>query len=205
MEKHGKEPAVPQQQKGGETNIEAVETCNSIQDAVAFFEAAKQRLLDVNNWHRICGPLSANFQLTDANGTEVNRLVQVHDHFKIDIPGPGSKAGKGYDWVQVEEIKETGDAKSDNQSILIQVRPTDNPTSKDDSVAHFFSDDATSNFIVVRDGNKVQAAVRGRNEVPNTKADALVDKARNAVVGTGAIAGFSSPQWSRLAHAVLGK
>jgi hypothetical protein len=205
MEQHGKEPEVPSQEVGGQTNIETEQSCGSIEEAIQLFDVSRQRLLNVNEWHRICGALSANFHLTDSTGNEVNRLVQVNDHFKIDIPGPGSKAGKGYDWVKVEEVTELGDAKADTQSVLIRVRPTDNPTSKDNSVAHFFSNDATSNFMVVREGANVKAVVRGRNEVPNTKAEKVVDKARNAVVGTGAIAGFSSPQWSRLVHAVLGK
>jgi hypothetical protein len=205
MAQHGKEPSIPNQEKGGETNIEAEEKCETIDAAKALFNASKHRLLDVNRWHQISGALTANFQLTDAAGNHVDRLVQVNDHFKIDIPGPGSVAGKGYDWVQVEEVQVNADASADTESVLIRVRPTDNPTTRDKDVAHFFSSDATSNFILVRESNAVRAAVRGRNEVPNTKTEKMVDKARNAVVGTGAIAGFSSPQWSRLAHAVIGK
>jgi hypothetical protein len=198
-------PSIPEQEVGGSTNIETSETCNNIEEAKQLYKEARERLLDVNQWHELCGALSAVFKLTDDKGIEVNRPASIGDHFKIDIPGPGTKAGKGYDWVQVEKIEETSDEQDDVQTILMRVRPADNPTTSNDSIAHFFSDEATSNFIVMRDKNKVSAAVRGRNEVPNTSTDKLIDKTRNAVIGASAIAGFSSPQWSRLVHAWLNK
>jgi len=105
----------------------------------------------------------------------------------------------------VEAVEEKGADEGNSQSVLVRVRPTDNPTTDNDEVAHFFSNDATSNFLVVREGKLVRAAVRGRNEVPNTTTRSVIDKTRNALVGSGAIAGFSSPQWSRLVNAILGK
>ena len=67
----------------------------------------------------------------------------------------------------------------------------------------FFKEDATSTFIVERDGNNLRAAVHGRNELPNTKADKPLDKARNAIVGLGAMLGLSNPQWKSLVKGIL--
>jgi hypothetical protein len=129
------------------------------------------------------------------------RTAQKGDHFKIDIPGPGSVTGEGYDWVQIEEIVEERDEQSD--SIAIRVRPASNPRNEKSDVAHFFTNAATSNFIVKREGTKVSAAVRGRNEKPNTEAEAVIDKARNTAVATGAITGFSNYQWKSLVTGLL--
>jgi hypothetical protein len=133
----------------------------------------------------------------------VQRAAEKGDHFKIDIPGPGPVTGDGYDWVQVEAIEES--EKEDEQSIAIRVRPATNPNNNRKDVAHFFSDDATSCFMVKREHNKVTAAVYGRNEKPNTKTETLTGKARNAAIASGAVTGFSKLQWKSLVNGLVKK
>jgi hypothetical protein len=164
---------------------------------------AANRLLDVNVWDQICGPLSAKFRLTDPSGNKITGPAKPGDHFMINIPGPGPSAGEGYDWVEVEALDDKRNPSGNDESIAIRVRPTASPLNRDSDTAHFFSEDATSSFRVVREGTKVRAEVHGRNEVPNTDVDKTVDKVRNAVVGTGAAAGMSSPQWNSLVNGLL--
>ncbi|MDB5250547.1 MAG: hypothetical protein JWQ40_4941 [Segetibacter sp.] len=197
---------LPEKVEGDQKDIVAKEETGSIEEAQQLFGVAKKRLLNVNEWDKICGTASAVFRLTDESGREVQGEPKVGFHFKIDVPGPGSKAGEGFDWVKVEAIEEKQDAAEDREFILVRVRPTDNPTTTNDDVAHFFSDKATSNFLVLREKMVVTAAVLGRNEVPNTAAtESFIDKIRNAIVGTGAVAGMSNPQWKSLVSGVLGK
>lgn len=195
------EDIVPEQQTGSESNTEAVEVLADSSSAKSFYTIVKNRLLNVNNWHYYAGKLTAAFKLTDARGKEVKRSVQKGDYFKIDIPGPGSTTGEGYDWVQIEAIEEQN--REDTDSIVIRVRPASNPQNDRPDVAHFFSDEATSSFLVKREGNKVIAAVYGRNEKPNTDAGKVVDKARNAAVATGAVTAFSKLQWKSLVTGLL--
>jgi hypothetical protein len=196
---------LPEQEEGSDKNIEAVVEAPNIDEAKRLFQDAKKRLLNVNEWHKICGKMSSVFELTDEKGDHLDGDPTVGNYFRIDIPGVGSAAGKGYDWVRVEEVKKETQEDADSEYVLITVRPADNPTSKDDNIAHFFSDKATSNFVVKREKNVVTAAVYGRNEVANTGTDNTIDKLRNAVVGVSAIAGLSNPQWKMLANAVVGK
>ena len=49
----------------------------------------------------------------------------------------------------------------------------------------------------------ITAGVYGRNEVPNTKSEAVMDKVRNAAVALGAILGASRVQWESLVHGIL--
>lgn len=195
------ENIVPPQQEGGQTNTEAVEVLPTESDAREFFGVVKNRLLNVNSWHDYAGKGTADFQLTDAQGQEVERTAQKGDHFKIDIPGPGSVSGEGFDWVQIEEIAEVHNEEGD--SIAIRVRPATDPQNDKPDVAHFFTSEATSNFVVTRKGAEVKAAVYGRNEKPNTEAEALVDKVRNTAVATGATSGFSNIQWKSLVTGLL--
>ncbi len=197
-----KAPAiVPDNHSGASSNNEFSVQKQDIGSAQKLFQLGKARLLNVNQWHQLSGMASAVFQLTDEHGKEVNRPARLGDHFKIDIPGPGTITGKGNDWVQIEAIEENDEA--DCEIIAIRVRPASNPQSNKEDVAHFFSEEASSTFSITRNGNVVTAAVQGRNEKPNLKAENLLDKVRNAVIGTSAIAGMNKPQWKSLVKGLL--
>lgn len=196
------EENIPEQQEGLAVDVEDTVELATESEAVDFFRCVKNRLLNINAWHKYAGALSANFRLTDKEGNETQRLPQKDDYFKINIPAPGIKTGEGYDWVQVEEIAEQGAGAE--EFISVRVRPASSPVNDNRDVAHFYTDDATSNFIVKRKGCKVTAGVYGRNEKPNVKAaDNLLDKLRNAVVGTGGVGGFSKLQWKALVNGLL--
>lgn len=196
-------PIIPEQEQGASTDIETCVDTHSAEKAHQLFVEASKRLLDVNNWHNLCGAVTATFQLTDANGRQANRDAQVNDHFKIDIPGPGSNTGDGFDWVKIEAIENHSDGQ--NETTGIRVRPATNPLNSNEDVAHFFSEEATSSFVVKRVGNTICAEVHGRNEKPNTAAEAIVDKTRNAMIALGAMLGFSAGQWKSLVNGILDK
>lgn len=197
------EEIVPQQATGAQSNTESSTTLDSVEDAKTFFEKVKSRLLHVGGWHALAGKGTAAFELTDAQGNTVNRTPQTGDHLKIDIPGPGPQTGDGFDWVRVEAVEET--AEEDVECLAMRVRPATNPQNEKEDVAHFFSDEATSNFVVKREGATITAAVYGRNEKPNTGAEKVVDKARNTAVATGAVGGFSKLQWKSLVNGFVKK
>ena len=192
---------VPPQYTGQEIEVEATAEFNNEEDAKFFFDIAKRRLLDVNNWNKIAGAITAKFQIIDEKGKEVDREVKKGDYLRINIPGPGSKEGDGYDWVHVEEIKEvdTGSV----QAVGFRVRPNDNPFSEKSETAHFYSKEATSSFIVIRENSKVISWIIDRNLLPNKEAGSLLDKVRDVAVGVSAIGGFSKIQWQGLADGIV--
>lgn len=194
---------IPEQRIGNklDTSHEYVATNSS--EAERVFSMATERLRNVNIWANLCGPLSAKFSLTDERGEAVSRAVQQGDYFRIDVPGPGPSAGDGFDWVKVEALEENRNPSAQEESVTIRVRPAPSPENTKRDTAHFFSDDATSSFRVIRRGNVVRAEVHGRNEVPNTDVERKGDKVRNALVGSGAIAGISKPQWASLVKGLL--
>ena len=192
---------IPDNTDGKAITATAVAGMNNVQEACVLYTTARERLLFVHNWGNITGKWSADFQLTDDKGNEVDRFAQPGDHFRIDITGPGSSAGEGYDWARVEAIKEVHEENVD--SIAIRVRPAANPQSTSDNVAHFYSYQSTSTFVITREGTTVTASVYDRNIEPNEETTSLIDKARNAVVGLGAKHGLSKLQWQALAEAFL--
>lgn len=191
----------PSQYTGKEIEAEATVEFLNENDAILFYEIVKGRLLHVNNWHQLAGLVSAKFQLIDADGEETERKVQKGDFFKIDIPGPGSSEGDGYDWVIIEELKEL--SIDGIQSIGFRVRPTNNPFGNKNETAHFYSDESTSSFMVTRERNKISAIIIDRNIKPNINAGSLTDKIRDTAVGMGAMGFFSKIQWQSLAEGLV--
>lgn len=196
------EKTIPEHHDGVDVNVEDSVVLSSIEEAKSFFNIVKERLLDVNHWKEWAGALSAGFHLTNEQGEEIDTPPRTGAFFKINIPAPGIVTGEGYDWVQIEEVREESEA--DREYVAIRVRPAPSPVNENNDVAHFYTDEATSNFIARRDGNTVTAGVYGRNEKPNVKeADSLIDKIRNAVVGAGGVSGFSKLQWKALVSGLL--
>lgn len=194
---------IPTQKEGQHTDAVAEQVLDDLQTAQYYFEIAKQRLLDVNNWHRISKIKASVFTLINENGEKLNSTAKVGHYFKIDIPGPGSRLGDGFDWVKIEFIQEIKNEGLDKEVLMMKVRPAKNPERHNEEIAHFLKDEATSTFIVAREGNKIAAEVHGRNEIPNIGVTPLIDKVRNSVIGLGAIIGISVLQWKLLTEGIV--
>ena len=194
---------IPEQKQGKEIIAEASLHCPDTHIARKQYDQAKQRLLHVQQWGDIAGALSTEFQVTDQQGNEAERAVEPGDYFRVDISGPGSKAGEGYDWVRVEDVKEVHLDHID--SIAIRVRPAGSPKNSNPNVAHFYSEGSTSTFVVTREDTVVTASIYDRNIEANEETQEPLDKIRNKIVGFGAKYGFSKIQWQALAKALVEK
>jgi len=192
---------IPEKFDGGNINAESVVQLHNLTAAKELFLLAKKRLMDVNNWKEISEQAVAEFRLTDSQGNEVSGPVQEGMFFRIDIPGPGTETGDGFDWVIVEKISEY--QLEDIESFGIRVRPAPNPTNTDQEIAHFYSSQTTSTFTVTRENTKVTAAVYDRNTKANTDDQSFLDKIRNILTGVAGILAFSKIQWESLTSGLV--
>jgi hypothetical protein len=195
--------AIPPQETGGRSDIqEHLETSTPRQAHSTFVEAAR-RLLNINEWEDLSGPLSAGFALTDNEGAKLDRPPKPGDFIRINIPGPGTATGDGYDWVRIETIDDKPSPDGKEESLAMRVRPVPSPVNKEQDVAHFFDDTATSTFMIERKDLTVTASVHGRNEQPNKDVERPVDKMRNTVVANMATSGVAARQWTMLTKGIL--
>ena len=201
MEEKNYTGAVPGQHRGDSVTAQANRTFEDAAAAKTFFSHAEARLLDINQWHDQAGEALARFTLTDRAGNPVDGQAQQGMLIKIDIPGPGSESGGGYDWAKIEEIKKT-DA-GNVQSTALRVRPVAAPDSGTAKPTHFYDEASTSTFTITREDTLVTAAIYDRNINPNTEADSLIDKVRNAITGLIGEKVFSKIQWQSLADGLL--
>lgn len=193
---------IPKQEKGAHKDLKESITLENVDDADDLFVLAKERLLDINNWHKLSGGLSAEFILTDNHGKEAHRPAHTGDYIKIKIPGPGNETGDGYDWVHIEKILYDDYPDANGEAMSMQVRPAPSPLHKEET-AHFFKEDATSTFNIERHGRIVLVHYHGRNEVPNTDAGGVINAARNVAVAIGGIMGLSDMQWQKLIKGLI--
>jgi hypothetical protein len=192
---------IPEQESGASIDVKSTVELDTTEAAKIFFQEARNRLLHVNDWHELAGSFSATFQLTDKDGNEVQGEAKQGYYLKIDIPGPGSASGEGYDWVIIEAVENT--TVNEIESVGIRVRPVRSPLNTEKDVAHFYSEASTSNFTVTRENKTVTAAIYDRNTQTNSGSSEVKDKIRDAVVGAAAITGFSKLQWKKLADGLL--
>ena len=172
------------------------------EEAKTTYNVARERLLNPDCWRDLAGIGTAEFELISRN--EDFKQVQENDYLRINIPGPGSIAGDGYDWVIVEKIEENNFSETD-KNIGLKLRASSNPHTDKTDTAHFFKKEATSTFIIKLKDDVVTAYYYGRNEVPNVEDVPILDKVRNTVVATGAAIGLSELQWNALLTGFLQK
>lgn len=192
---------MPEQKVGSKLDLSSEKNFATYIEAQEFFKIAKQKLMNVNQWDETCKAPSSVFKLINDKCQQIVGTVKEGDFIRIDIPGPGSKIGDGYDWVKVETIAEQQNI--DEEVLSITVRPSHHPLKNLTETAHFFKNDATSTFQVKRVGNTIFAEIHGRNEMPNTATTNLFDKLRNTVIGWVAKIGFSYPQWKCLTEGLV--
>lgn len=191
---------IPKQETGSE--MDAVSYCSfeTLEEAITFYAIAKRRLTAISSWSQICGTDATTFELLNASGSQPAELAEGN-LIKIDIPGPGTGVGEGYDWVKIEKI-ESGENMNE-QFFGFRVRPCANPHKPLAGIAHFFKDSATSTFLIRLSQNTVYAEMHGRNEVPNTEDTSFFDGLRNMTVGYTAKIGLSYPQWKLLVDGLV--
>jgi hypothetical protein len=194
---------IPVNSVGKENDLSFSRTAESNEKAIDCFKRAYKRLLNPPIWHELAGTLTAEFRLVNSSGKEAERLASVGDLFMIDLPGPGTKAGSGYDWVKVVSIVDETNENAEDEMFAMKLQPAPNPATASNETAHFFQAGASSTFIVTRKGLTVSASYHGRNEVPNTGTESAMDNIRNTIVATGAAIGLSEAQWSALCKGFL--
>ncbi|PZR22946.1 MAG: hypothetical protein DI535_25085 [Citrobacter freundii] len=161
------------------------------------FHQSAQRLLHPQQWKDLSGTGSASFEVIDQQLNLTDREIAEGDYIRIDIPGPGPRSGNGYDWVKVELIESSGD------HLGIKVKPCANPEEKQEEPAHFFSEASSSTLMVRLTDITLTASYHGRNETVNNETGNVAENIRNTAIATGALAGLSEVQWTKLIRGLL--
>ncbi|QRR00321.1 hypothetical protein [Dyadobacter sandarakinus] len=201
MEEKNYAGLIPDEREGWAITAVSRQTEPDEAAARSLFELAEQRLRDVNQWGSLLKSKMADFQLTDTSGNDVSGSVSEGQYFKIDILGPGTTSGQGYDWVRVEAVARFEENAIEH--VAMRVRPASNPSNNNTETAHFYSDKATSTFTITREGTTVTASIYDRNTDVNKDGETLLEKARNLIVGAFGKLVLSKIQWQDLTDGLI--
>lgn len=194
--------AIPENSKGKQTDLFATKSFHTIAECLVMFHQACERLLLPALWAQFAGNEKATFDLFDDEGNKVDRNMKAGDYIRIDLPGPGTRAGDGYDWVQPSLIDKKSSKDGSEDFLAILMHPS-HPPQKGNTAAHFFTTESSSTLVVHRKENKITTSHHGRNEVINNHTESAVDNIRNTLVATGARWGLSEIQWTALIEGLL--
>lgn len=194
---------LPEQHVGSQTDNSDYKEYSTSSEAKENFNNIKRQFLDINNWHNVSDGISSEFIVVDSKGNDKNTPPQLNDYIKIKIPVPGPIEGDGFDWVKIVDFQEGYDSERDYDYLYFTLRPTKNPNGDEDLTAHFYTDESTNTFILLREKEKITIGVHGRNEVPNKSQSEGLDKIRNQGLAIGAMFGLANPQWKNLIHGLL--
>ncbi len=197
-------PGVPEHTGGGYHDTESYRCFENEADAQPRFALLQQRFLNINCWEKYAGEGSASFSLYDFDGRAVDRPPVQGDYICIDIPGPGNIEAKGYDWVQVKKISRDFLKEDEKENLLMKCAPSIDPTQPGHTnIAHFYSEAATSTFMISRTEKCIYACIYGRNERPNFRNAGVPDKLRNGLIAVSAIVGVAKIEWKALTEGMV--
>lgn len=195
-------PGVPFHLKGAYHDTESTKEFSSPELALQNFEILKDRFFSINRWKEFCGDWSADFKLFDASGTYVDRMPKQGDFIRIDIPGSGDFAAKGFDWVEIVKIDDNPYQENADRYLMI-CRPCGIPNSKNSHIAHFFSRKSSSSFLIKRNKNFLKVGVYGRNEIPNFSKTDFLGKIRNFIIFIAGSLRLTKIQWKSLTDGLI--
>ncbi|QHL85910.1 hypothetical protein GU926_00010 [Nibribacter ruber] len=161
------------------------------ESAIQAFAEAREKLFNIEGWSDMTG-ITSTFELYNAQGQrDISRKPTVGDFIKIILP-----ASTIENWVKVVDVTE-----EENLAKFV-VQPSQNPQKPAQPAGkteHFFTEEATSTFLVARQGNTLLACEIGQNEVANNHGQEAGDRPLlNTVISTGGWAGFQAIQWGNL-------
>lgn len=192
---------IPSHLEGKQNDLQSAAEYPTEAAACHAFSIVKYRLQHPACWRQLAGALSGEFQPVSSEGNTITRPVQTGDLLRIDLPGPGTRTGNGFDWVRVEAVEDKYDEAVDEQLYGMRVRPARHPG--EDTTAHFFMSTASSSFIALRKGVTVTVSYHGRNEQVNDDTPDKIDNLRNTLMAGAALAGVSELQWKALLDGLL--
>ena len=165
----------------------AKRTFDTEDQAAGFFEALAPKLLNINIWNE-CGTAS-EYAVFNEDGALAGPDFGEGQFIRIYLTATAK-----YDWVRVMKIHRADD------EAVVTVKPTYDPTQNPPEksvISHFFSDEATNNFCLLRDDKSVSFYIVGIGEKQNTgQAGGLVETVRNvAAANLGYYLGIQKAEW----------
>lgn len=138
-------------------NIDYSMIAHTIEDAEDSFVDAKERLLDVNNWHKYTDTAGIHFRLTDGHSRPVKRRARKGDHIWISV------AGQKDCCVVIEALEYDDYPDLGMESFTMRICPCVHSMLPGDDDADLTG--VGANLMIERRGRIMDAAFQSRNGI----------------------------------------
>ncbi len=184
---------------GARSNFHA----ESRHEALVLFNEAKLRLLDINNWTKLCNGKHSEFFLTDKHGVLLQTSVpSVGDLIRIRLPIPSNSMEERFSWVRIEHFESRKDLLKDEEMFGFCVRSVNGPVNNmDTDHTHVYNSEVISYFLIYRKASTIMAVEREKNSRASTPS--LFKKLGYAIIDFLSVMRFSQPKWKKLVNGVL--
>lgn len=184
---------------GASSNFHA----ESRHDALVLFNEAKLRLLDINNWTKLCNGKHSEFCLTDKHGMLLQTSVpSVGNLIRIRLPIPAHSMDEHFSWVRIEHFENRKDLLKDEEMFGFCVRAVNGPlNSLETDQLHEYKNEMISYFLIYRKASTIMAVEREKNS--HASAPSLFKKLCYSIIDVLSVIRFTQPKWKRLLNGVL--
>jgi hypothetical protein len=170
--------------------------------AVVLFNEAKQRLLDINNWGRLCGNEGSEFRLTDEKGELLpDSLPSVGNLIRIKLPASSNK--KGFSWLKIERFEHTKDLLKDEEVFGFCVKPVNSTPGHFERAILLNRHNECNSFLICRTGCLLTAVEYNIHEVPATEKNSFLTKLKTQAITIWSMTGLVKPQWKKLLNGII--
>lgn len=197
-----KYPLIPKQIKGDSHDVVSMKCLDTVDSAEHNYEMVVERLQAVNDWHSYSNKFKGKFKLINPKTEQQSSKLEIGMLIRIEIPGPGTVSGNGYDWTEIVDIQ-TNTKNDATPFFAMTIKPCSPPNADEKVIAHFFKENASNTFIIRRIGDCIYAEVHGRNETINISDVPLLDSIRNIGINMGSKIGLGGLNWLALTEALL--
>lgn len=184
------------EENSGESSVSLAEkSFDSEKQAARVFRSLKAKVLSIDQWN--AHSLMSSYALFDADGKALEHgKLAVGLFIRIALKGSVK-----YDWIRVINFCEAAD------EFIITVQPTFDPTAENRNekiISHFFTDESTNNFCLLKKDKTVEFHVIGLNEKTNTsETSGMMETIRNVAVNAATYLGMQKSEWEKFCHHFL--
>lgn len=166
------------------------------------FERLKSSVLNVNEWVNFTGLTKTTFTLMNKHGIKQKRLARLNDFILIEFPKLFLfKKIKCYDWVEISTIETFNDSTMDY--FILELKPAKSPIMSDQTINHFFTEEASNTFIVFLNKDFLSISIHGRNEFPNLFIKNKRDAIRNFFFANLGLFGANKLLWVNMTNGLM--
>jgi hypothetical protein len=169
-------------------------------DAVILFKESKLRLLDVNNWHRLCGKGHSLFHLTDQEGNPIEaKQPEPGNLLKVSSSHENTSH---YNWFKVEGYVEEKNFLKDEEIYGFTVKQVNGPQEKNNDKKNSSASSTSISFLVIRNANTVTALERDKKQ-PASALEVVISRLWGSVVAAAATMGLATSKWKCLMKGII--